>query len=124
MANVHSPEALVRALQESFSEELLKPRYRGHNGHPHTGHCYAASEALYHLWGKKAGAKPVRLRVGDDTHWWLSHPTLGVIDPTAAQFPFPVPYAQGRGGGFLTREPSKRARVLMERARRLLTLPH
>lgn len=122
LSSLEEPGRIILALQESFSEDLLKPRYRGHGGHPSTGHCYAASEALYHLWGKQAGAKPVRMPVGGDTHWWLVHPELGVLDPTAEQFPFSVAYEQGKGGGFLTREPSKRARILMARAQARLTL--
>ena len=39
-----------------------------------------------------------------------------VLDPTAGQFATPVPYAQGKGKGFLTAQPSARARVVMGRA--------
>lgn len=114
---LHAADSLVENIQQNLTPDLLKSRYRNQtpSQHPHTGHCYVATEVLYHLWGKHHGAKPMRMKVGDDVHWWLQHPTLGVIDPTAAQFPFPVEYEKGRGGGFLTREPSARARVLMGR---------
>jgi len=38
-----------------------------------------------------------------------------VIDPTAGQFSTPVPYDRARGRGFLTKTPSKRAQILIER---------
>lgn len=111
---------LVATIQQHLTPDLLKPKYRNPetSQHPHTGHCYVATEALYHLWGKQHGAKPMRMKVGDDVHWWLEHPSLGVIDPTAKQFPFPVEYEKGKGGGFLTREPSARAQILMTRLKR------
>ena len=50
------------------------------------------------------------------THWFLKNNKGKVIDPTAEQFADSVPYDQGKGCGFLTREPSKRARELLRRA--------
>ena len=38
-----------------------------------------------------------------------------IIDPTASQFKIKPPYHRGRGSGFLTKGPSKRARALMEK---------
>ena len=80
------------------------------------GNCYVASEALYHLLGgKSAGWLPCVMQFGSDTHWFLRHkPTGLVLDPTVAQFGGRTPdYTKGRGTGFLTREPSKRAGELM-----------
>jgi hypothetical protein len=75
-----------------------------------------ASEAFYHLvGGKAAGYKPMTVKHEGTTHWYLLGPD-GVVDLTAEQFDTPVPYDQGRGRGFLTRKPSKRAQILMERA--------
>jgi 5-methylcytosine-specific restriction endonuclease McrA len=48
-------------------------------------------------------------------HWWLQTAEGEVIDPTHDQYHEPVPYAQGRSGGFLTASPSKRAREVMKR---------
>lgn len=97
---------LVAAVRDCLTDDLLKP--------PFTGHCYVASEALYHLLGgKEAGYRPVNLRHENVSHWWLEGPS-GVLDPTADQFQTPVPYEGGRGRGFLTKEPSKRAQKLIE----------
>lgn len=100
------------------------------------GQCYPAAEALYHLLGgKEAGLKPVVWRYADmradgsvhgfPTHWFLGRAdgSVGrflttVLDPTAAQFGGSVTlghYRCGRGCGFLTREPSKRARLILDR---------
>jgi hypothetical protein len=82
------------------------------------GNCYVTSEALYHLLGgKRAGWTPVRTRVGDDTHWWLKHKSGLILDVTRSQFQGDVgpTYEEGRGSGFLTKRPSKRAKELMER---------
>jgi hypothetical protein len=63
------------------------------------------------LGGKKAGYTPVR----GNQHWWLRTPTGDIIDPTAAQYPEGFDYSVGRGGGFLTKHPSKRAQKLLDR---------
>ena len=92
------------------------------------GNCYVTCEALYHLLGgKKMGYKPMTVRHEGDVHWFLvrdvvvngmlpvgdSREARIVIDPTASQFKTPVPYHRARGRGFLTKEPSMRARQLM-----------
>lgn len=79
------------------------------------GNCYVTSEALYHLvGGRAAGWKPMNVRHEGDSHWFLQHAGGTILDATAAQFKTPPPYAQAVGRGFLTREPSKRARALMK----------
>lgn len=79
------------------------------------GNCYVTSEALYHLLGgAAAGWKPETLRHEGDVHWYLRHASGMVLDATAAQFKSPPDYRKGRGRGFLTKQPSKRAAALME----------
>jgi hypothetical protein len=81
------------------------------------GNCYVASEALYHLLGgKRAGWTPVRTSMGRDTHWWLRHKSGLILDVTKSQFRGHVEpiYETGRGAGFLTKRPSRRARKLMK----------
>ena len=109
-------EAIAR-LQDGMTEDLLKPEWRG--GPTRTaGHCYAASEAMFHALGKQdAGWKSMSMRFGAGTHWFLLHKETGVVlDPTWDQFGVLAPYAEAKGTGFLTREPSKRAQTLMDRA--------
>ena len=79
------------------------------------GNCYITSEALFHLLGgKKAGWKSMRLRVENDTHWFLKHESGLILDATASQFKFTLDYTKAKGCGFLTKYPSKRARQMME----------
>lgn len=80
------------------------------------GNCYAASEALYHiLGGKRAGWKPMRVRLPDDVHWFLTHESGLIVDPSRQQFGGYLPdYTKAHGSGFLTKKPSKRARKLIK----------
>jgi hypothetical protein len=78
------------------------------------GPCYPASEALYHmLGGKAAGLTPMQIQHEGVSHWYLRwQPANGAtyyLDPTSDQFETPVPYAEGRGRGFLTSRMSSRA---------------
>ena len=91
------------------SPDLLKPRYRG-KANPLAGHCYVATETLYH----RHGGKPMFIRHEGEPHWFLLLDGK-VIDPTASQFRRPVPYEKAKGKGLLTKAPSRRSRVLMER---------
>ena len=84
------------------------------------GPCYPAAEALYHkLGGKAAGLTPMRIVHEGIPHWYLRWEVGGetfYLDPTSTQFESVVPYEQGRGVGFMTKQPSKRAQVLLEAA--------
>lgn len=115
-------EASAQAIREVIvdkefvkANKLLKPEYLSAE-RPFAGHCYVASEALYHtLGGKASGWTPCTIRHEGSPHWFLRGPNGEVIDLTSEQFATPVPYEQGRGSGFLTREPSKRARIVLEK---------
>lgn len=114
---------MIAKIQQALTSDLLKQPYRAQveaGANPLTGHCYVASEALYHLCGgEESGLVPCSVRHEGTVHWYLrTWGTNEVIDPTAAQFSTPVPYDQGRGRGFLTKQPSKRAQTVMERYRR------
>ena len=78
------------------------------------GNCYVTCEALYHLiGGKKQGWTPMNMRHEGDSHWYLRHSSGLILDPTVKQFKSRPNYSLGRGKGFLTKRPSKRAKVLM-----------
>jgi len=114
---------MLDQVRAALEPSLLKPQYRKPGAHPMAGHCYVASEALYHLLGgSSSGYTPTSLRVGDSIHWWLTGPKGEVLDPTADQFTEPVQYDQGRGRGFLTKQPSRRAAVVIRRAREYANL--
>lgn len=126
----HDVDSLITAIRDNLTPDLLheNDRYHG-SGIGTAGHCYIASEALYHmLGGKESGLKPCNGRLWDIQdmgniacatsgiqHWWLEDEDGNIIDATADQFPDGFPYESGRGRGFLTAKPSKRARILMER---------
>lgn len=79
------------------------------------GNCYATSEAAYHiLGGKAAGWKPMVMRVRGGTHWFLKHEDGRILDLSVRQFKKPPNYSRARGTGFLTREPSKAARRMID----------
>lgn len=122
---------LVSRARLALSPDLLKGIWRVKNaqGHPMTGHCYVATEALYHLLGgKEAGWKSMMMSFDNDCdwgpvelpHWWLENVDGRRIDATSDQFASPVPYERGRHKAFITNEklgdkPSKRARILIAR---------
>ena len=108
-------KALGGAILLALSDDLRKPQYRGHPNRL-KGHCYVASEALYHLAGGQAsGLKPMNVRHEDDQHWFLADEDGRIYDLTADQFSTPVPYNLARGRGFLTRQPSLRAQIVIQR---------
>lgn len=125
------PEHYIPAIQKALSPDLRTPKWAAKASaedaaNPMKGHCYVAAEVLFHLLGgKDAGWKPMTLNHDTfpeglpeqgDTHWYLQHADGRIADPTASQFgAHEVPYDKGKGCGFLTREPSRRARVVMER---------
>ena len=114
---IRDADEVMASIRAVLSDDLLKPQFRRlPNRKPSAGHCYAASEALYHLLGgKSAGLTPVRLRHEGLPHWYLRTAAGVNLDPTADQFATPPPHAEGTGGGFLTRHPSKRAAEIIRR---------
>ncbi len=112
-----TPEAAVRA---SLSNDLLEPEFRRQveaGAHPLTGHCYVASEALWHLrGGERSGLTPMQLQHEGVSHWWLQGPRGGIVDLTDMQFRTPVPYDKGHPRAFLDPTPSRRARTVIRRA--------
>lgn len=102
-------ESLVRSQDCRLMKKQKKPR----------GNCYVTCEALFYLLGgKKAGWIPHTVRHEGDVHWYLVRDGNliegDILDPTAVQFKTPPPYHKGRGRGFLTKKPSKRAKALMK----------
>lgn len=121
-----TPSKHIRKIKRVLTPDLLKPAYRfmASCTNPTAGHCYHAAEALYHLLGG-IGCDWVSYRVRESdgmTHWWLKNRKTGKIaDPTADQYRSlgeEPPYPAGRAGGFLTRQPSKRAQEILDRIAR------
>jgi len=123
---------LMAAVQAVLTPDLLSKGRDYDPSNPTMGHCYVAAEALYHLILEYApDCKPrpqVARDVDGDTHWWLlvfdADNKGWIIDPTEDQYRSQgekPPYLFGRGRGFLTKEPSKRARKVIHRAHSALT---
>ena len=107
-------DEVVRRVREVLSTrpDLLRPAYRAkvrEGAHALTGHCYVACEAVYHA---TRGALPMFVRHEGGPHWFL---LMGgrVVDPTVEQFQTPPNYSAGRRAAFLTKAPSKRARIVL-----------
>jgi hypothetical protein len=111
-------QAVRRALSPELLHEPYRSRVQAGGCDPMTGHCYVASEALFHLLGgKRAGWTPMFVRHEGEPHWFLRGPKGQMVDITSSQFRTPVPYETAKAKGFLTLEPSARARAVIERTR-------
>jgi hypothetical protein len=116
-------DQLSEAVTASLSNELRRKQYR-ENKNPLAGHCYVASEALYHLH-QAYGDKNIflyshQMYWENDSHWFLTAHNLTtfeqhVIDLTVSQFKDTPDYVNARRAAFLTRYPSKRAIVVLHR---------
>lgn len=108
---------LIKLIQDNLSDDLRKPKYKGHPNHL-KGHCYVASEAFLYLCHDSKDWKPGTLHHEGDIHWVLKHRKTGrIVDLTADQFITKPPYDKFRGRGFLTKAPSKRTQKLIQRIR-------
>lgn len=99
-------EQYSEALKAAISPDLLKRGF--------TGYCYIYAEALYHY--AKASGECVKVKClkldGLECHWWVEY-RGEIYDVTPPITPFP--YSLGKGKGFLTKKPSKRAALLASR---------
>ncbi len=110
-----SVDSLVKKVRSNLSDDLRKPQYKNSNCDS-SGHCYVASEAVYHiLGGKNSGLKPMNIKHEGVSHWFLKDSKGNIIDPTKDQFKTIVPYEKAKGKGFLTKNPSKRAKKLINK---------
>ncbi len=105
-------EELQSIIIQCLSPDLLKKEFRNQK-HPLAGHCYVASEAYYHL--SSENLTPQYLYHENQPHWYLKRADGKIIDLTAEQFQTRPDYSLGRSLGFLTKQPSKRAKILIGR---------
>ena len=118
-ARMETYRSIVSVVQTALSPSLLKKEYLDENAkNPMFGHCYVASEAIFHLL-PKCKLQPY---YGKDkrniTHWWLVDERHDIrIDATADQYysqGLEPPYEAGVRASFLTNDPSKRCRKVMQ----------
>jgi hypothetical protein len=114
---------IIEKISLSLSPDLLKACYKEENSNnPMFGHCYVASEVLFHILEAEYPGRFHPSRGKDDrgiVHWWITDRTTGkIIDITANQY-FSVgkspPYDKAVKCSFLTKQPSKRAKKLMSK---------
>lgn len=87
------------AIRESLSRDQLTKKWQElvpAGSDRVCGHCYLASEAVFHAFAKGDGYVPYVTKLdGGGTHWWLALlGTSDVIDPTHEQTKKPFPYAE------------------------------
>ena len=119
-------KSLCDQVGEALSPELLKGQWKKDaQDNRYAGHCYIASESLYHLvGGKNTGWIPCflnnkkwpdELNKGE-THWFIKNRETGeILDPTSKQFKKDIPYHKAIGCGFLTKKASNRAQIIIDR---------
>ena len=115
----HDIEILLEKVRANLTADLLKPEYREKNKtNPMYGHCYVATESIYHLL-KSNNYYPHCARDEDGiVHWWLEDQSGQRIDATKDQYTIVnkiPPYEKGRKQWFLTNKPSKRSEKLISK---------
>lgn len=107
-------DKLKNAIVKNLSDDLLKKEYlKVTNKNKYTGHCYVASEVYYHL--SEENLKVFHIKHEENTHWFLKDYFDNIIDLTYKQFKTSIDYENAKRGFFLTKQPSKRSKILMQR---------
>jgi hypothetical protein len=105
---------LQERIVNNLSDDLLKKEYLElKHRNRYTGHCYVATECYYHLCSEEHYVYHIKHE--GSTHWFLKDTDGKVIDLTSEQFLSNVPYHNAKRGFFLTKRPSKRTKILIER---------
>ena len=122
LCNTIDPKIICNEIatnKDILTPDLLKGKWKGRVNEIHTtGHCYAASEALYYLCGHSNVYNPrVCKENNGDTHWFIENKHTGErLDPTSSQFTDlgkEPPYDLARGSGFM--QQSARCVKIMKR---------
>ncbi len=118
---------MILKVQKALTDDLLSPKWKKiKTNAPLSGHCYIAAEAIFHLeGGKKAGCKAYVLShrtwtegLGPGrTHWFIRKNGI-VLDPTSCQFETDICYEKAVPTGFLTKQPSRRAKIIINRVKK------
>lgn len=116
-------KALVKTIKDCLTPDLLENKFwrERQKKRRMAGFCYIASEAYYHLRGKYDQYKPHHIKVTegkhDFGHWFLKSDDGKIIDITAEQFNRIPDYAKSKCRAWLTKHPSRRAKVIINRVR-------
>lgn len=120
---------ICEAVKASLTDELRQKQYRGRPDMG--GYCYIASEAIFSLnltVGPERRLIPIHMTHESVSHWalgdlgTLNDMSYAVIDLTTDQFKTTPAYHEAHRRSFLTTQPSKRAKIVIERAIARLTV--
>jgi hypothetical protein len=122
------------AVRECLSPDLLDEVWRKKwkkTDHKVKGHCFVATHACYHLFGKdKCYIPRVCKLTGGGTHWWLYNSKLRqAIDPTIEQVVTNFPYDAGHPCVVYVKRHDKeivvaRPKMLVEKVQNYLEAKH
>ena len=113
--NLFYPNLILSVL----TDDLRRKPWKGLHD-PVAGHCYVASEAEYYLEAKDLGFVPYQMKWEGSSHWFLMNDEGVALDLTATQFSDLPDYLSAKRRAFLTKTPSKRALIVIDRVRGLL----
>ncbi len=122
-----SEQQLISDIQAVLTPDLLNPEYLKRWTPLRDvlwGHCYAASEALFHmLGGKAAGYTSFNVHIDGESHWFIKTGDI-VLDPTFRQFihcdfAWDSRVICAHRCRFLTRQPSKQAADIIRRVKKM-----
>ena len=127
-------DVVIEAIQNSLTPDLLKRRFReGNATNPLFGHCYHSAGALFHLIRalrlpeKFLGYRSCRgVDDGNIPHYWLQNERGEILDPTVGQYTskgLNPPYGSGRFKNFMTKQPSKISKIIIERIHSSINSP-
>ena len=79
---------------------------------PTTGYCYVVAEVVYHYLAP-TGSRPYCIKLtNNETHWFIMTLNGEILDLTSDQFDNPVDYTKAKPQNFLTKDISKRGKIL------------
>lgn len=118
--NINQINNISQKIMNNLSQDLLSNKFKGEIKNNYSGHCYLASETLFHLTGGKDVWLVRNARDSDNiVHWWLiNKESNDIVDLTKRQytdFNIKPPYENGKPGFFLTKKPSKRCLQLINK---------
>ena len=81
-------ESVMGLIASNLKPEMVSKKYREENAtNPMFGHCYHASQALFHLMDTNVLEQRTAIDYHDEAHWWLvDNSTDKVYDITADQY--------------------------------------
>ena len=81
-------ESVMGLIASNLKPEMVSKKYREENStNPMFGHCYHASQALFHLMDTNVLEQRTAIDYHDEAHWWLvDNTTDKVYDITADQY--------------------------------------